>query len=419
MPWVVLDGVYGDSYVGVIVVMRSVRDVAHDPLGAEVEALIKEARRRHRRRGAKRLLVGVAVLGSAGAVAALFASGTRSPTAGGAAVAGALPNGPLAALHVAGPLAVAPDGALYVTDAVGPGVEPGGDRVLVRLRDGRFRAIAGNGKVGFSGDGGPAVHAELSSVSDLAFARDGTLYISDGGRVRTVSRDGVIRTIAGNGRPLRSITNGTRPLSAALGTTRSPRDPLRIALSPGGQLYIATGRSQILRLTAAGRLDTVRSVVTSGPGKGPLGGPYPIAVDAHRNIDVGGGPGGWSIWQVAPDGIAHLVSGLRFARGSGGTFPTLQTGPGGGIYAAIPGIFRIEPHKLAALSAFNAPISTVNQRRLRGQDFPTLYFAFSPNGTIYADDIPGGIGDEAHQQLLSVSQRHISLLWQERNTTPK
>jgi hypothetical protein len=47
-----------------------------------------------------------------------------------------------------------------------------------------------------------------------------------------------------------------------------------------------------------------------------------------------------------------------------------------------------------------------------------LYFAFSPNGTLYADDEPFIVFD-AHQQLLSISTGHVSLLWQETNHTPK
>src|ERR1700726_2253782 len=78
----------------------------------------------------------------------------------------------LVPLEVAGKLAVGPNGALYVADV-------GGDRILARLPDGRFRVVAGNGRVGFSGDGGAAVDAELSGVSDLAFSPAGALYIAD------------------------------------------------------------------------------------------------------------------------------------------------------------------------------------------------------------------------------------------------
>lgn len=373
------------------------------------EALFREARRLRRRRWTIGLLIAAIALGGSAAIVVISTSGRgANTTTSTTSTAGVLPNGSFAALHVAGPLAVAADGALYVTNVVGAGLT-GGDRVLVRLPDGRFRVVAGDGKVGFSGDGGPAVRAELSSVSDLVFAPDGTLYIADGGRVRTVSRDGVIRTIAGNGQPRRTITNGTTGMSAALGTGHP--NPLQIALSPAGHLYIATGGPQLLRLTAAGKLDTVRTVVASGPFRGrSVGGWYPIAVDAYDNIDVGGGPNGWSIWQVAPNGVAHYIG---YARGSGGSDPILQPGPGGAIYAG-PGVARIEPRKLAPISNFN-----VAPDGLRGQYFPLTYFAFSPNGALYADDIPGNLGFERHQQLVSVTNHHTSLLWQENNSTPK
>lgn len=380
---------------------------------------MKEARRRRRRRLARRSLVAVVVLGAAAAVAALTMGSARSSTAGGTATSGALPNGPFATLHVAGPLTVAPDGVLYVTDVLDGSVAQGGQRILVRLPDGRFRVVAGTGRAGFSGDGGPAVRAQLASVSDLVFASDGTLYIADAGRIRAINRDGVIHTIAGNGRarrPGQLIANGTPALSAPLGSTSTaPRwggvldNPLTIALNPTtGQLYIST-QQQILRLTASGRLETVRAVVPSGLAKGPLNGIGRIAIDRHGDIDVGGEAGGWSIWQVTPDGIAHYIA---FGRQTGGNYAVVEPGPAGTIYAGSGGgIERIEQHKLVA--AFLFP------ERLRGQYFPVTYFAFSANSTLYADDVPGNVGFEDHQQLLSVSHGHVNLLWQENNRPPK
>ena len=61
----------------------------------------------------------------------------------------ALPTGSVTTLELAGPLAVAPDGLLFVVDEAR-------HEVLVRLPDGTFRVVAGDGKSGFSGDGGKA-----------------------------------------------------------------------------------------------------------------------------------------------------------------------------------------------------------------------------------------------------------------------
>ena len=52
----------------------------------------------------------------------------------------------------------------------------------MRLPDGRFRVIAGDGKKGVSGDGGSAVDAESLDIVDMAVGPDGSLYVVDGDR---------------------------------------------------------------------------------------------------------------------------------------------------------------------------------------------------------------------------------------------
>jgi hypothetical protein len=381
------------------------------PATADEEALFREARALRRRRWVRRGLIAVVLAGMPALAWVGVSRDSVARSAAGAGPAGVLPNGPVAALRLAGPLAVAGDGALYVADVAR-------DRVLVRLPDGRFRVVAGDGMAGFSGDGGPATRAELSGISDLAFAKSGSLYIADGGRVRIVGRDGLIRTIAGDGQtpPMvtvkrdanvpRLIAAGTPALSAPLGSTQSlthSGTPLSIAFSPSGQLYISTG-SQILRLSAGGRLEPVRIVIKTGPyaGRRLYDDFGPIAVGTHGDIDVAG-VNGWAIWQVSPNGVAYE---LGYARRSGGNYAVLQTGPGGAIYSELgDAILRVEPHNLGQSSTINS--------RTAGEYFSLTYFALSPDGKLYADDIPGNTGDEAHQQLLSVTNHHISLLWQQ------
>jgi hypothetical protein len=70
-----------------------------------------------------------------------------------------------------------------------------------------------------------------------------------------------------------------------------------------------------------------------------------------------------------------------------------------------PTMMRIEGHRLVPAFAFTS--------RVAGEYFWLNYFAFGPHGTIYADELPGGNGFEARQQLISVRQRHVTLLWEQ------
>jgi uncharacterized protein (TIGR03437 family) len=67
--------------------------------------------------------------------------------------------------------------------------------------NGIAQVVAGNGIVGFSGDGGPAVDASLNGPIAVTVDANGNVYIADGGnyRIRKVTLDGNIATIAGNG----------------------------------------------------------------------------------------------------------------------------------------------------------------------------------------------------------------------------
>src|SRR5205085_4012753 len=94
-------------------------------------------------------------------------------------------------------LALAPDGSLYIAEAVYVRTA----RIRRLAPDGTLSTIAGGEEPGFSGDGGPAIKAKLSDPTGLAFTSDGTLYIADQGNhcIRRITPDGIITTIADQG----------------------------------------------------------------------------------------------------------------------------------------------------------------------------------------------------------------------------
>jgi sugar lactone lactonase YvrE len=112
------------------------------------------------------------------------------------------------------------------------------DNHVIRRIDGKtglISTVAGVGKPGFSGDGGPAIQAHLNQPHSILFDRDGTLLICDIGnhRIRRLHLDtGIIDTYAGTGE-----TSPTPDGAPVRGT--SVRGPRTLALAPNGDLYIA------------------------------------------------------------------------------------------------------------------------------------------------------------------------------------
>jgi hypothetical protein len=368
------------------------------------EALFPEARQLRRRRWTIRSLIVALVCVIAGLVIAILNTGGAGSHRATGFAGGAPPAGALTTLHLAGALAVAHNGDLYVADTPDDQAnfqKLNADRVLVRLPDGRFRLVASN----------------LPYISDLAVAPDGTLYIADAGWVREVGRNGVIRTIAGDGRapPFNRRTGpqpipaGTRALAAPLGSIRSighGDSPLQIAIGPGGQLYISNG-VQVLRLTPEGTLDPIKATVAPAYGLpgGRLNGIGQIAVAPNGTIYVGGLMRGWSLWAIDPAGTARY---LTYARQNGGNTVDVQPGPHGNVYTASgDGILLINHGNPRVVFDF--------KHNITGQYFELTNFAITSNGVIYADEIPGGYGFEAHQQLVAVRTQHVTLLWQETN----
>jgi sugar lactone lactonase YvrE len=183
---------------------------------------------------------------TSGAIAEVSPDGTISRVAGGVAGNGtsgfSSDGGPATSPQLSEVNGVAVDGAgnLFVADSRN-------HRVRRVTPDGIITTIAGNGTQGFSGDGGPAIDAQLAFPIDVAVDAAGNLFIADfyNNRIRRVSADGIITTIAGNGTQGYSGDDG--PASSASLST-----PWAVALDGVGNVYVAdTGNNAIRVLRPA------------------------------------------------------------------------------------------------------------------------------------------------------------------------
>ncbi len=288
-------------------------------------------------------------------------------------------GGPAVQALLDGPvdMALGPDGSVYILEFR--------SRIRRITPDGIIRTIAGTGVQGFSGDGGPALQAQLSNPQGIDVGPDGSLYIVDLGnyRIRRVGPDGIITTIAGTGNCCFSGDGGPA-LQAEI-------NPGNIAVGPDGSVYIAdTGTHRVRRVTPNGIIDTFAGnglEGTSGNGEpatqASLAFPYALAVSPDGSVYMSTFLS--LIRRVSPDGIISLVAGVENTSGFNGDGgpPTqsllqgipagLTVGPDNNLYIADQGnnrIRRVSP----PLPGFEN-----GQILIPSQDGTTLY-QFDPSG---------------------------------------
>jgi Collagen triple helix repeat (20 copies)/NHL repeat len=143
-------------------------------------------------------------------------------------------------------ISVMPDGGFLVVDGLG-------NRIRRVAPNGVIETVAGTGTEGFSGDGGPATLAELWGPADVAATADGGFLIADfgNGRVRRVAPDGTITTIAGRsgGGPFGG--DGGPALEAAIG-------PESVAATADGAVLIGDFSNwRVRKVTPDGIIHTV------------------------------------------------------------------------------------------------------------------------------------------------------------------
>lgn len=224
-------------------------------------------------------------------------------------------------------MAVAPNGDIYIARR---------EHNVISLIDkqGRLKTVVGSGASGFSGDGGPAIQAQLQLPSGLTFDSQGNLYIADRAnhRIRKVNRKGIITTVAGNGTAGFSGDGGPA-------TQASLKLPSGVVLDKQGNLYIADrSNNRIRKVNTKGIIQTFAGNGKDGyhgdnmPAlKATLDKPFGLALDKNNNLYIAD-RGNNRIRKVDRSGLISTVAGdggFYFIGDNGPAYRASIAGPTG------------------------------------------------------------------------------------------
>jgi RHS repeat-associated protein len=275
-------------------------------------------------------------------------------------------------------LAVGRDGSVYFIDD--------GSRIRRITPDGIVRTVAGNGSTTISGDGGPATSAGFFAAS-LVVGPDGALYIGGGPRIRRVSPDGIITTYAGS----------TAGLSGDGGVARNAQfnGVSGLAFGPDGALYVADYfNNRIRRIDASGVVTTVAGTFygyagDGGPAiQGRLSYPNDVAVLPDGTIVISD-KDNFAVRAVSPQGTLTTWAGKQ---GSNGIEPIREEAPASDTSVGNIAQLAVGPDGLPMVGDFN-------YRRIR-QIAPTLPGA--AQGDLY---VPSG--DASLLYVFNADGRHL------------
>ena len=218
-------------------------------------------------------------------------------------------GGPATSASFFGLSSIAVDGAgnLFIADGLYDDVDGdifGNDRIRKVTPDGTIATIAGNGAIGFSGDGGPAAGAQLYGPTALAVDAAGNLVFSDfyNRRIRKISPDGIIATVVNLNSPDCASTVLDWSCSA-----------YSVTLDPSGNLVFADGNYSshaIRRQSPDGAISTLAGSDVAQQ----IGLQGAIAIDSAGSLWFSANS---SLRKISPDGTVTVVWGHDACCGGG------------------------------------------------------------------------------------------------------
>jgi sugar lactone lactonase YvrE len=205
--------------------------------------------------------------------------------------------GAMASFNTPSGLALGPDDNLFLADT-------GNNRIRKITPEGQVSTIAGNGTAGYVD--GPAAQAQFNGPIGIAVAASGNIYVADtyNDRIRMITTDGQVSTVAGQGTP--GYVDGDR--NTALFDT-----PSGIVVTNRGLIVADTGNDCLRKITPEGNVSTLPVTFPNDELSSPLG----LAV-SHDGVLYVTELDRSRVIQITPDGTALVVAGggPGFADGS-------------------------------------------------------------------------------------------------------
>jgi uncharacterized protein (TIGR03437 family) len=262
---------------------------------------------------------------------------------------GAIPSGvPAQSAYLASVAGIAWDSAgnLVFCDSV--------NNLIRRVNaSGTVETIAGTGVAAFSGDGGPALTAELFSPRSPRFDASGNLYFVDemNYRIRRIDTNGVISTVGGDGISFVAGMDTSGPATAVSLDYVSD-----LAAASGDLYFVESSRNRIRRITAAGKVELYAGTgATACPNCSNGDGGPAIAASLNQPTSIAADPNGnvffvdafyTVIRKISADGIITTFVPPIYNLGPyqlPATISGLASDPAGDIYAVVGGIVRYNP----------------------------------------------------------------------------
>jgi trimeric autotransporter adhesin len=227
-------------------------------------------------------------------------------------------------------VAVDKHGNVYLADA-------GNNRIRKVTTDGFINTIAGTGTPGYNGDGILATTAQLNSPYGVAVDDTGNIYIADSynRRIRKVSTSGIITTVSGTGARGHSGDGGVAEVATLY-------NPLALEFDKGGNLYF-TDSTRIRKIDIVGIISTVAGTATFGySGDGGLATlaeiePIAIALDTNGSLYIADGSNK-RVRKITVEGTIITIAGTGIGAYNGdGIHPLLANIRANGLIASKEG----------------------------------------------------------------------------------